>query len=207
MIHELPQLNYSYSDLEPHIDVRTMEVHHGKHHQAYINKLNNALKNYPDLQLLRVGELLKDTKKIPSKIRKAVVNNGGGHFNHSFFWQIMAKESSKEPIGAVEGLITGKFKSVKKFKEKFSQQAIDVFGSGWVWLVLDSKGVVKIITTQGHVTPIEKNLKPLLVLDVWEHAYYLKYQNQRAEYIENWWNVVNWKEVENNYQRAIGQIN
>lgn len=212
MIHELPKLNYGFSDLEPDIDSKTMEIHYGKHHQVYVNKLNDALKDYPDLQLLKIEELLSDLKKVHSKIRTAVENNGGGHYNHSLFWQTITKDAVKEPSGALLRSIENKFGSFSKFKEKFSKEATELFGSGWVWLVLDInknqseiiESNLKIVSTSGHDSPISKGQKALMVLDVWEHAYYLKYQNRRAEYIANWWNVVNWKEIEKKYNEAIG---
>ena len=203
MIHELPKLAYSFDALEPYIDARTMEVHHDKHHQAYVNKLNDALKNYPDLQLKTLDELIMDLDSIPAKIRKSVKNNGGGHWNHSFFWRVMKPKGGVEPATAIAGIIKNKFKSFDKFKEKFTNEAANFFGSGWVWLVIDKKGNLKIISTQGHDTPISKGLKPLLVIDVWEHAYYLKYQNKKSDYINTWWNVVNWNEVESNYQKSV----
>lgn len=203
MIHELPKLNYSFDALEPYLDARTLEIHYSKHHQAYVNKLNEALKNYSGLQLKTLDELLISLDSIPAKIKKAVRNNGGGHWNHSFFWSVMGRNNGGELKGGVAQAIKNKFKTLDKLKEKFSAEAGAFFGSGWTWLVIDKKDNLKIISTQGHDNPITKGLKPLLVIDVWEHAYYLKYQNRRAEYISAWWNVVNWDEVEVNYQKAV----
>ncbi len=203
MIHELPKLPYSYESLEPHIDAKTMEIHHTKHHQAYVDKLNGALKDYPDLQLKTLEELIKFLDSAPSKIRKAIRNNAGGHFSHSLFWKIMGPKKGGQPQGRIAGVIRDKFGSFEKFKNQFSKKALNLFGSGWVWLVLDKNNKLKIISSSGHNNPLMKNLAALLVIDVWEHAYYLKYQNRRAEYIDAWWNVVNWDEVESNYQKAI----
>ena len=199
MIHELPKLNYEYNSLEPFIDAMTMEIHYSKHHQAYINKLNDALKNYPDLQLKTLAEIIISLNAIPSKIRKIVKNNAGGHFNHSFFWSVMKPNSGGEPKGGVAEAIKSKFKNFDKFKVKFNADANGLFGSGWTWLVVDKKGDIKIISTSGHDNPISKVYIPLLVIDVWEHAYYLKYQNKRDEYIDNWFNVINWEKVNDLY--------
>ncbi len=202
MIHELPILPYSYNALEPDIDEKTMQIHHDKHHQTYVNKLNEALNNYPDLQILTLEELLKSLKTIPKEIRDSIRHNGGGHYNHSFFWKIMESVKGGEPKGGLAVALNDKFKNFQKFKEKFSKKAANLFGSGWVWLILDKNGNPKIISTDGHDNPVMKGLTPLLVIDLWEHAYYLKYQNRRPEYIEAWWNTVNWDEAEKYYQEA-----
>ncbi len=200
MKHELPKLPYDYSALEPYIDSRTMEIHHSKHHQAYIDKLNAALEKYPDLQEKSVEELLKDLNAIPEDIRTAVRNHG--HYNHSLFWTSMASPSksalagkSREPEGAIADAINKEFGRFSDFKEKFAASAVGVFGSGWAWVVKDSAGKLSIMATPNQDSPISQGLTSLLGLDVWEHAYYLKYQNRRAEYVENWWNVLNWEEV------------
>ena len=210
MKHELLKLPYDYSALEPYIDSRTMEIHYSKHHQAYVDKLNAALEKYPNLQSKSVEELLKDLNSVPADIRTAVRNSGGGHYNHSLFWTSMAPPAkvaatggSREPAGAISGAIEKEFGRFSDFKEKFATAAISVFGSGWAWLTLSEQGKSKglsIITTPNQDSPISQGLTPLLGVDVWEHAYYLKYQNRRTEYIENWWNVVNWGEVERRYK-------
>lgn len=202
MVHQLPKLNYSYDALEPYLDARTMEIHHGKHHQAYVDKLNAALKNYPDLQEKTLRELMAETENLPSEIKTSIINNGGGHFNHSFFWQIMAPQKGGEPQGNISSAINSQFGDYLKFKEQFSQVSLNFFGSGWVWLVKDKNGRIEIISTQGHDTSLAEHKKPLIVIDVWEHAYYLRYQNRRGEYIDAWWKAVNWEEVEKNYNEA-----
>lgn len=212
MIYELPKLKYSYDALEPFIDARTMEIHHSKHHKAYINKLNDALKNYLDLQEKNLEELLQFLDKIPVEIRTAVRNNAGGHFSHSLFWEIMGPNKGGEsvrqaqdgPSGKLADDIAKTFGNFQNFKEEFSKQANNLFGSGWVWLYVDPStdlGQVKIMSTSGHDNPIMTGKKPLMILDVWEHAYYLKYQNRRPEYVEAWWNVVNWDYIESEYKK------
>lgn len=198
MKHELPKLNYSYDALEPFIDSRTMELHYTKHHQTYVDKLNAALEKYPDLQEKSLEDLLSNLDAIPQDIKTAARNHGGGHFNHSFFWKIMAPKAGGEPNGKLSEAINFKFGSFADFKTQFTQVAVGVFGSGWVWLVLSKAEGLKIIATPLQDSPISQGLKPVLGLDVWEHAYYLKYQNRRPEYIENWWNVVSWEEAAKN---------
>ena len=191
MKHELPQLPYSYDALEPFIDARTMEIHHTKHHATYVVKLNEALERYPELQAKPVEDLLKNLDSIPEAIRMAIRNHGGGHYNHSLFWQMMKKNGSEPADNVTEG-INKNFGTFEKFKEEFTKTAVGLFGSGWAWLVKDSAGKLTVMSTPNQDNPISKGLQPLLGLDVWEHAHYLKYQNRRAEYIEAWWNVVNW---------------
>lgn len=203
MKHELPKLPYAYDALEPYIDARTMEIHHAKHHQAYVDKLNAALEDYPDLQEKSIEDLLHSIQSVPENIRTAVKNHGGGHSNHSMFWKMMkpfdaAQGKPKSELGKA---IVSKFGEFPKFKEEFSKAAAGVFGSGWAWLVV-KRGSLEIITTPNQESPFTFGLSPLLGLDVWEHAYYLKYQNKRPDYIEAWWNVVNWDEVENNLNKA-----
>ncbi|MEK7566905.1 MAG: superoxide dismutase [Patescibacteria group bacterium] len=207
MKHELPKLPYSYDALEPFIDARTMEIHHIKHHQAYVDKLNAALEKYPELQERPVEELLKDLNSIPEDIKTAVKNHGGGHHNHSLFWTSLVSPSkaalagkSREPSGVLADEINKNFGRFSDFKEKFAASAVGIFGSGWVWLVKDGTGKLFIVSTPNQDSPISQGLNPLLGLDVWEHAYYLKYQNRRAEYIESWWSVVNWEEVEKRFE-------
>lgn len=199
MVHELPSLPYGYDALEPYIDARTMQIHHDKHHAGYVEKLNKTLEKYPDLQTKSVEDLLKDLNSVPEEIRAAVRNAGGGHFNHSLFWTMMKKGGGGEPVGTVAEKIKEKFGGLDAFKERFSTVAAGVFGSGWAWLVINSSGNLAITTTPNQDSPISIEQKPLLALDVWEHAYYLKYQNRRPEYIEAWWNVVNWEQVESNF--------
>lgn len=201
---ELPTLPYAYDSLEPYIDARTMEIHHTKHHQAYINKLNEALEKHPELDKKSLEELLGNLNSVPDDIRTAVRNHGGGHINHSLFWKIMGPGAGGEPNGAMAKAVADSFGDFVKFKEEFGKAAAGIFGSGWAWLVLnaehgtDNKEQLKIITTPNQDNPISQGLRPLLGLDVWEHAYYLKYQNKRPDYISAWWNVVNWSEVEKN---------
>jgi Fe-Mn family superoxide dismutase len=214
MKYELPKLPYAYDALEPWIDARTMEIHHTKHHQTYVNKLNEALAKHPELDSKSLEELLKDLNAVPEDIRKAVQNHGGGHYNHSLFWKIMAPPKAaagnNEPKGKLAEEIEKSFGDFEKFKEQFTNAAATLFGSGWAWLAVatndnpqlttDNKLVLVIVTTPNQDTPLSRGLKPILGLDVWEHAYYLKYQNRRQEYIENWWNIVNWNEVESLYE-------
>lgn len=204
MKHILPPLPYPYDALEPYIDTKTMEIHHTKHHQAYVDKLNSALEKYPELFEKPLEELLKNINQVPEEIRQAVINNGGGHHNHSLFWLVMApanKGGGGQPKGALAKEINKIWGSFEKFKEEFTNAALGIFGSGWAWLDIFN-GKLKICTTANQNSILMENKIPILNLDVWEHAYYLKYQNRRAEYIENWWNVVNWQEVEKNFEKA-----
>lgn len=198
MPHSLPQLPYAYNALEPHIDARTMEIHHTKHHQAYIDKLNAALAKYPELAEKPVEDLLKDLNAVPEDIRTAVRNHGGGHWNHSFFWKIMAPNAGGLPSGKLVEAITAKFGSFEKFKEEFNAAAANRFGSGWAWLSVDKTDALSVTSSANQDCPLSDGLKPILGLDVWEHAYYLNYQNRRQDYVGAWWNVVNWLEVEKN---------
>ena len=198
---KLPQLPYSYDALEPYIDAKTMEIHYTGHHQAYVNNLNTALQNYPELQNLSLEDLIKNLDKLPEKIRTEVRNNGGGHLNHSMFWTMMTKNSSLEPIGQLKTEIKKIWGTFEAFKEEFSNTAKKVFGSGWAWLAFDKSGKLTIASTSNQDTPISQDSQPILGLDVWEHAYYLKYQNKRVDYIQAWWNVINWKQIEENYRK------
>jgi len=200
MLHLLPKLPYSFDAFEPYIDAKTMEIHHGKHHQTYVDKLNKALEKYPKLQNKSAEELLKNLDLIPEDIRTAVRNHGGGHVNHSFFWQILKKNI--EPSGEILKTINKKFKGFDIFKEEFSNKAAGLFGSGWCWLALNSSGELEIMTTPNQDSPISQNKIPILGLDVWEHAYYLKYQNKRQDYINAFFNVINWKKVSENFLKA-----
>jgi Fe-Mn family superoxide dismutase len=188
MAHTLPPLPYPTDALEPHIDQRTMEIHHGKHHAAYVTNLNAALEKHPELQSKSVEDLLRGISSVPDDIRAAVRNNGGGHANHSMFWQIMAPEGGGAPTGAVADAITSSFGSFDKFKDELKNAAVGRFGSG-------KDGKLAVTSTPNQDSPIMEGLKPILGLDVWEHAYYLKYQNRRPDYVDAWWNVVNWAEI------------
>ena len=202
MAHELPALPYPLDALEPHIDARTMEIHHGKHHATYVSKLNDALKGHPKLEQRSITELLSDLGSVPDDIRTVVRNNGGGHFNHSLFWPLMKKGGgSGTPSGDLARAIDSAFGSFDGFKEKFTQAAANRFGSGWAWLCV-SGGKLEVYSTANQDNPIMEGKKPVLGLDVWEHAYYLKYQNRRPDYIQAWWNVVNWDEAAENWSRA-----
>src|SRR5690606_4755013 len=200
--HALPDLPYPHDALEPYIDAQTMQIHHGKHHATYVNNLNAALEKYPELQNKSVEELLKDINSVPEDIRTALRNNGGGHHNHSLFWRIMGPNKGGEPTGALADAINKAFGSFAAFKEEFTKAATTRFGSGWAWLVVDKDGNLKVISTPNQDSPLMEGLTPILGLDVWEHAYYLKYQNRRPEYIQNWWNVVDWDAVSEEYQKA-----
>ncbi len=201
MAHTLPPLPYDAGALEPHIDAKTMEIHHGKHHQAYVNNLNAALEKAPELQNKKLDDLLRDLNAVPEAIRTAVRNNGGGHWNHTLFWQIMAPSAGGEPSGALGDAIRAAFGDFAKFREQFAAAATGRFGSGWAWLVADG-GSLKIESTPNQDTPLMEGRRAVMGLDVWEHAYYLKYQNRRPDYIQAWWNVVNWPEVTKRYEAA-----
>jgi len=194
MAHQLPPLPYDFSALEPHIDTQTMQIHHGKHHQAYVNNLNAALEKHQNLQGMSAEELVRNLGSVPEDIRTAVRNNGGGHVNHTMFWKMMAPNAGGAPTGAVAEAITSSFGSVDGFKEQFAKAGVGRFGSGWAWLI-DNNGKLSIESTANQDNPISEGKKPILGIDVWEHAYYLKYQNRRPDYITAWWSVVNWAEV------------
>ncbi len=200
MKHILPDLEYEYNALEPFIDEQTMKIHHTKHHQTYVDKLNAALEKYPELQKKSTLELIKDLNKIPEDIRTAVKNHGGGHVNHSMFWKLLKKDVKF--IGKISEAIKKEFGSYEKFKEQFSNAANGLFGSGWCWLVLN-KNKLEIIKTGLQDNPVSEGKIPILGIDVWEHAYYLRYQNKRADYVEAFYNVINWHEVEKNYKEAL----
>jgi superoxide dismutase, Fe-Mn family len=192
--YTVPPLPYAYDALEPHIDARTMQIHHDKHHAAYVANLNKAVADFPDVGKQPVGDLLKDLSAVPEKIRTAVRNNGGGHYNHSLFWQMMKKKGGGEPAGELSKAIDKNFGSFGAFKTQFTKAALGQFGSGWAWLVANG-GDLKIEPTPNQDSPVSAGKQPLLGLDVWEHAYYLKYQNRRADYIAAWFNVINWDYV------------
>jgi Fe-Mn family superoxide dismutase len=194
MAFELPPLPYEYNALEPHVDEQTMRIHHDKHHAAYVTNVNAALAKHPDVTASSVDDLIRNLASVPEPIRTAVRNNGGGHSNHAMFWQVMAPNAGGAPTGAVADAIASTFGSFDTFKEQFAAAAMGRFGSGWAWLV-ESGGTVAIESTANQDSPLSDGKKPLLGLDVWEHAYYLHYQNRRADYVTAWWNVVNWTEV------------
>jgi Fe-Mn family superoxide dismutase len=199
--HQLPPLPYAFDALEPYVDAKTMEIHHGKHHAAYVNNLNKALEGHPDLQKLSLTDLLAHLNKVPENIRTAVRNNAGGHFNHSLFWKIMKKGGGGEPRGELAEAIKKAFGPFADFRTKFTQTAMGRFGSGWAWLFIKD-GKLLIDSTPNQDNPVMDGGRPVMGLDVWEHAYYLKYQNRRNEYVEAWWNVVNWDQISENYTLA-----
>ena len=198
---KLPKLLYSFDALEPYIDAKTMEIHYTKHHQTYVDKLNEAI-NGTEFANMEINELMENISKVPEKIKQAVINHGGGHANHSFFWEIMGSKAGGKPEKQLAKEINSKFGSLEEFKKQFTEVALKVFGSGWAWLVINSNKKLEIIFTKNQDSPLMEGKIPILGLDVWEHAYYLKYQNRRPEYIKNWWNVVNWKKVEELFKEA-----
>jgi len=205
-MYTLPALPFGYGDLEPYIDAKTMEIHYSKHHQTYVDKLNKALEKHPDLTKQPVEKLLKNLETLPEDVRTAVRNHGGGHANHSLFWTVLGKKSEgpvgKLPSGKLAEAITECCKSVEAFKEQFSAAAANQFGSGWAWLVVKPNKSLEIVATSNQDSPLISGKTPILTLDVWEHAYYLKYQNRRPEYIAAFWNVINWPEVERRFAEA-----
>jgi len=201
MAFELPSLPYAHDALEPHIDARTMQLHHGKHHAGYTNNLNGALEKHPNLQNKSIEELLGNLSSIPEDIRTTVRNNGGGYANHALFWNIMSPNGGGEPTGELAEAINSAFGSFDAFKEKFSTAAKTQFGSGWAWLTVKD-GRLGVESTPNQDTPLMGGVTPILGLDVWEHAYYLHYQNRRPDYVEAWWNVVDWDAVAENYAEA-----
>jgi Fe-Mn family superoxide dismutase len=200
-MHEVPSLPYGFDALEPHIDAQTMQIHHDKHHAAYVTNLNKALEAHPDLQSKSVEDLLRGFDSVPEAIRTAVRNHGGGHANHSLFWQVMGPNGGGTPSGDLAAAIDRDFGSFQSFKEKLTNAAAGQFGSGWGWLVTDG-GKLDVIARPNQDSPLMEGKTPLLGVDVWEHAYYLKYQNRRPDYLAAWWNTVNWSEVADRYSRA-----
>jgi superoxide dismutase, Fe-Mn family len=199
MAFTLPALPYDFAALEPHIDAKTMEIHHGKHHQTYVNNLNAAIEKAPELASKSLDDLMRNVNTLPEAVRAPIRNNGGGHWNHSMFWQIMAAKAGGEPGGNLGAAIKSAFGDFAKFREQFSAAGVGRFGSGWAWLI-NTGGKLSITSTPNQDNPLMEGKKAILGLDVWEHAYYLKYQNRRPDYINAWWNVVNWKEVEKRFQ-------
>jgi len=205
MAFELPPLPYDYSALEPYIDTQTMQLHHDKHHQAYVTALNNALKDQAQFASLSLEELMRRINEVPESIRTIVRNNGGGHINHTMFWQIMKPNGGGEPTGAIASAIQSAFGSFDAFKTAFNDAGVKRFGSGWAWLILDSSGKLQITSTANQDSPYMDGNYPVMGNDVWEHAYYLKYQNRRPDYLNAWWNVVNWDEISRRYQQGGGR--
>lgn len=199
----LPPLPYAFDALEPYIDAKTMEIHHDGHHAAYVNNLNKALESYPELEKKSVDELVASLATLPEAVRTAVRNNGGGHANHSMFWLMMQKNGGGQPKGPVADAIKKEFLTFEQFQEKFNAAAKSVFGSGWAWLCVDKEGKLVVVPTPNQDSPLTQGMHPILGLDVWEHAYYLKYQNKRPDYIGAWWHVINWDYVEDHYRKAV----
>ncbi len=202
-MHELPKLPYAFDALEPHIDARTMEIHHGKHHQAYVDNLNKALAQAPELAGKPVEELLRGFASVPDAIKTAVRNHGGGHANHSLFWEVLGAHGGGAPAGALAQAIDGAFGSFSAFQEKLTNAAAGQFGSGWGWLVVDG-GKLDVLARPNQDSPLAEGKTPILGVDVWEHAYYLKYQNRRGDYLKAWWNVVRWDKVAERFAAARG---
>ena len=198
----LPPLPYAFDALEPHIDAVTMQIHHDKHHAAYVANLNKAVADLPELGRRPVEELLRDLSAVPEKIRAAVRNQGGGHYNHTLFWQVMKKNGGGQPSGELLKGVEKRFGSFASFKDELAKAAVGQFGSGWAWLVRDAGGKLQIMSTPNQDNPMSQGFFPIMGNDVWEHAYYLKYQNRRADYLKEWWNVVNWPEVNKRFQQS-----
>ena len=196
----LPNLDFDYSALEPHIDTKTMEIHHTKHHQGYINNLNTALEKHPDLQKYSLEELLINISSLPAEVRQAIQNNAGGHYNHTLFWQLIKPSANNQLSSNLESELIKTFGSLDSFKEQFTNAALSRFGSGWAWLIKNQDNSLQIVSTPNQDTPITQTQKPILGLDVWEHAYYLNYQNRRLDYIQSFWNILNWSVVSDLYQ-------
>lgn len=200
---ELPALPYAYDALEPYVDKETNMLHHGKHFQAYVNNLNAAIEKYPELHQKDLVELLQNLDALPTEIRTAVRNNGGGVYNHDFYFGIMTPNALGKPVGKLAKAIDEQFGSFEAFKENFHKAALSQFGSGWAWLVADKDGKLQIVTTPNQDVPLNLTVTPIIAIDVWEHAYYLRYQNRRGDYVLNWFNVVNWEKAEEQYQKAM----
>lgn len=203
MSHTLPALPYAYDALEPHIDAKTMEIHHSRHHQTYINNLNAALADLPELAALPLEALLARIDSLPAQVQGAVRNHGGGHANHSLFWQVMSPQGGGEPDGELAAAIERDLGGLESFKQSFTQAALSRFGSGWAWLVVDGRGKLQVVSSANQDSPLMEGLTPILGLDVWEHAYYLKYQNKRPDYIAAFYNVIDWDEVARRYVAAL----
>ena len=202
-MYSLPSLPYSYGALEPYIEAQIMELHHAKHQQAYVDGLNRALEKHPKLFKITLEDLLKDLTVVPADIQTAVRNHGGGVWNHTFFWSVMSAQGGGEPIGSIAEAIINSFEEFSVFQQQFTNLAKSRFGSGWVWLSFDKDGLLNLSSTANQDTPLSEGMTPLLGLDVWEHAYYLQYFNRRVDYIAAWWNVIDWQQVEQNYQNCL----
>lgn len=201
-MYTLPPLPYRVDALEPYIDALTMEIHHDRHNRAYVDNLNKALKDYPDLQKISLTEMLATLEEVPEDIRRTVRNNGGGTYNHAFFWKIMSPKGGGKPKGKLADAIRDRFESFDAFQAEFNKYAKSVFGSGWAWLVLSKKGDLEVTSTPNQDCPVSFDAVPIIGLDVWEHAYYLQYMNHRGDYINAWWHVINWDEAERHFQEA-----
>ncbi|BAZ45621.1 superoxide dismutase [Chondrocystis sp. NIES-4102] len=202
-VFTLPPLPYEYEALEPYINAETMRFHHDKHHGSFVKKLNQLVEEYPELSNKSAEELLKDLKKLPKEIQKTVRNNAGGHVNHTMFWSIMANDGGGEPNDAIAFAIDKSFGSFAEFQTLFNETGMNQFGSGWVWLVMDKRKQLKVLSTPNQDNPLMQGMYPIMGNDVWEHSYYLTYRNRRDEYLEQWWNVVNWNEVNQRFQQAL----
>ncbi|HUU81877.1 MAG TPA: superoxide dismutase [Phycisphaerae bacterium] len=202
MAHKLPPLPYDFGALEPHIDAKTMEIHHDKHHNAYVNNLNKALEGHPDLAAKSIEELLAGAATLPDSVRQPIINHGGGHAAHALLWTIMGPHAGGEPTGPLADDINATFGGFAQFKDQLSKAAATHFGSGWAWLCVDGGGKLLLYSTANQDSPLSRGHTPIMTLDVWEHAYYLNYQNRRPDYIAAWWNVVNWNEVAARYAKA-----
>ncbi|WP_323954231.1 superoxide dismutase [Aeromonas caviae] len=203
MSHTLPALPYAYDALEPHIDAKTMEIHHSRHHQTYVTNLNAALADLPELAALPLEALLARIDSLPAQVQGAVRNHGGGHANHSLFWQVMSPQGGGEPDGELAAAMERDLGGLEDFKQAFTQAALSRFGSGWAWLVVDGRGKLQVVSSANQDSPLMEGLTPILGLDVWEHAYYLKYQNKRPDYIAAFYNVIDWDEVARRYVAAL----
>ena len=203
MVYQLPPLPYAYDALEPHIDARTMEIHHAKHHATYVTNLNKLLEGQVKFVNRPLEEIIADISVLPEDLRQGVRNNGGGHLNHSLFWHVMSPGKGGEPEGQLAGAIRSAYGGLDRFKEEFTKAALGRFGSGWGWLCVDNRGRLEIVSTPNQDSPIMLGARPVLGIDVWEHAYYLQYQNRRADYIEAWWNLVNWERVAELYSHCM----
>jgi Fe-Mn family superoxide dismutase len=201
MAYKLPELNYAYDALEPHIDKMTMEIHHTRHHQTYVDNLNKALEGHEKYQDMKIRDLIANLNSLPEEIKTAVRNNGGGHLNHKMFWNTMSPNGGGNPVGQVAKRMEEDFGGFENFKSEFKKAALGRFGSGWAWLVKKDDGKLEITSTANQDNPVSEGKNPLLGIDVWEHAYYLKYQNKRADYVDSWFNVVNWSKVEEKYNK------
>lgn len=200
MAFELPPLPYDFAALEPHIDAQTMQIHHDRHHNTYVTNLNAALEKHANLQSQSIEDILRNIQDVPEEVRQAVINNGGGHHNHSMFWEIMGPNGGGEPTGALAEAINSSFGSFADLKTKINDAGVKRFGSGWSWLVKDSGGALSVISSANQDSPLMQGLTPVLGVDVWEHAYYLKYQNKRPDYLNAWWNTVNWAKVAEKFE-------